>query len=581
MFTTKHWSDSTQSYNKCDASPGECPLGNSNGHVTFWRDQIVSEDFVNKHQELSNEYAWLGISVEEFDKEFIEIDEEGLPSIKGHAITSPQEDTIKGSQLEGEEKEIVSRAISTAATHLAPAFRSAIALMVPFRVDDPHLVAGTDPYSRVGFGDIFFTKFTPRQRALVILHETMHVLNRHHNRGSAIGVDLETMNIAGDFEINSTIDNLTQGGVDFGIMPDREPYNFPRNLLMEKYVELLKNKQQEECAACASEKNETDNSSSSSQNNSTDEESPSENPNNESNNENTPSEGSCDSENPNSTPQPHTCGKKGGKPTAGSGCGGVSQEIESAADKLGIEKISEQNQRQARDNTIERLSEEANRARRAGNASLANAIDGVITQMRPPKVSWKRLFNNLLSRRLNDIVRGHRDYSYRRPNRRFAGNPDGFIMPSTVSYQPKVMMGVDTSGSMGGDDYEASLIEIEAIIKQVKQGSSKGFPIFSVDSEVKETKAVSNVRDLKLTGGGGTQMSKAWEYADSLPPADQPDMLVLATDAHLMESDWAKISDKVKTKNYRSVILTTNKDGFNSAPKELKDAGIIFDISEE
>jgi len=121
---------------------------------------------------------------------------------------------------------------------IIPAFRDAVALLRPF-YDGGAKTAYTDRFARVGLSPWFFS-LNIYQRASVILHETMHVLNNHFAREDALSADPKLGNICGDFEINCGLDMLPKVDLSVGIFPDKNPYSYKRYLSLEQYYHLLK-----------------------------------------------------------------------------------------------------------------------------------------------------------------------------------------------------------------------------------------------------------------------------------------------------------------------------------------------------
>ena len=158
-------------------------------------------------------------------------------------------------------------------------------------------------------------------------------------------------------------------------------------------------------------------------------------------------------------------------------------------------------------------------------------------------------------RATDNIVRGGSDYSYRRVSRRHT-NTD-YIMPGMVAYQPSVLLGVDTSGSMREEDYLKFLSEASDLVKRASRSSPMDY--FCIDAEVQSPRRFRSVRDITFSGGGGTDMSKAFEYVNTLPKGRRPDIFVLTTDGG---TDWDECFNAIQSApyHYYSVILVTDKD---------------------
>jgi predicted metal-dependent peptidase len=124
-------------------------------------------------------------------------------------------------------------------------------------------------------------------------------------------------------------------------------------------------------------------------------------------------------------------------------------------------------------------------------------------------------------------VAGAIDYSYARPSRRQSalGN---VIMPSLREPVVRVAIVVDTSGSMSVPDLGVAMREIEKIIKGF--GKNDAVPVFSVDAAVRARQRVRNVAEVRLVGGGGTDMREGIEEA--LMQRPRPDVAIVLTDGY-------------------------------------------------
>lgn len=179
-----------------------------------------------------------------------------------------------------------------------------------------------------------------------------------------------------------------------------------------------------------------------------------------------------------------------------------------------------------------------------GNASIGDGEGNVwvrlLAGMAPPRVNWQSVLAGVVGRSMSSRVRGNRYATYKRPNRRRQGGE--FVWPSREDNKPTVHVAVDTSGSMGRDDYAHAVAEIEGILRASASGAAIGF--YGVDTQMSERpRMVSHVRDLKAFGGGGTDMSVPYEWmagewaAGGKRRRELPDVHVLVTDGWV---DWGE-----------------------------------------
>ena len=184
----------------------------------------------------------------------------------------------------------------------------------------------------------------------------------------------------------------------------------------------------------------------------------------------------------------------------------------------------------------------------------------LLARMAPPRVNWQSVLAGVVGRSMSSRVRGNRYATYKRPNRRRQGGE--FVWPSREDNKPTVHVAVDTSGSMGHDDYAHAVGEIEGILRASASGAAIGF--YGVDTQMSERpRMVSHVRDLKAFGGGGTDMSVPYEWmagewaAGGKRRRELPDVHVLVTDGWV---DWGEtLAAAAKCRQFtRTVIVVTS-----------------------
>ena len=183
----------------------------------------------------------------------------------------------------------------------------------------------------------------------------------------------------------------------------------------------------------------------------------------------------------------------------------------------------------------------------------------LLARMAPPRVNWQSVLAGVVGRSMSSRVRGNRYATYKRPNRRRQGGE--FVWPSREDNKPTVHVAVDTSGSMGHDDYAHAVGEIEGILRASASGAAIGF--YGVDTRMTEKpRMVPHVRDLKAFGGGGTDMAVPYEWmagewaAGGKRRRELPDVHVLVTDGWV---DWGEtLAAAAKCRQFtRMVIVVT------------------------
>ncbi|HEX3785494.1 MAG TPA: VWA-like domain-containing protein [Pseudonocardiaceae bacterium] len=144
-----------------------------------------------------------------------------------------------------------------------------------------------------------------------------------------------------------------------------------------------------------------------------------------------------------------------------------------------------------------------------------------------PVVDWRRLLRSALRRGVADIA-GRVDFTYRRPSRRAAALP-GVILPSLRQPLPTVAVVIDTSGSMSDDMLAQVLGEVAGLLTSVGIGRNR-LHVVCCDAEAYAAQRVLNAHEVRLLGGGGTDMGAGLAATQDLRP--RPDLVIVLTDGH-------------------------------------------------
>tara|TARA_R110000744_G_scaffold271950_1_gene384986 strand:+ start:25934 stop:27316 length:1383 start_codon:yes stop_codon:yes gene_type:complete len=167
-----------------------------------------------------------------------------------------------------------------------------------------------------------------------------------------------------------------------------------------------------------------------------------------------------------------------------------------------------------------------------------------------PKVSWQREIKCNIRNMIADVA-GQVDYTYKRPSRRASAVPN-VVLPSMKAPRPEIAIVVDTSGSMGHLLSDA-LAEVKGVLKASGLGQVTVLP---TDAAVHATQRVFKAKQVKLLGGGGTDMGVGLKAAAALKPA--PQIVIVLTD---MYTPWP---DKCPGK-YKTIIgALGDDDGYSS-----------------
>lgn len=445
---------------------------------------------------------------------------------------------------------------------LSPIF----ALLMPF-VDITCETAYTDVRARVGLGLQFFYKWDNRLRAFALAHEALHVANRHFQRADECGKTFEhahrMMNLAGDMEINELL-------LDMGVAhsEDEDTFVFPskwgyeRSRTMEEYLASLSQDRDklEELARMLEELQNRYGGGKAGSGGSVEGQS---GDSDESGSDGEGSKGGsqsgdADSQGKNgSGEQPDSQGENGSegdgkgdwtsqyvRANVGHACGSRSnseddREGERIEGETGVRGRAMADVEGARQDAEALVREAADGSNSMGSGAGDSWVR-LLARMAPPRVNWQSVLAGVVGRSMSSRVRGNRYATYKRPNRRRQGGE--FVWPSREDNKPTVHVAVDTSGSMGRDDYARAVSEIEGILRASASGAAIGF--YGVDTRMTEKpRMVSHVRDMKALGGGGTDMAVPYEWmagewaAGGKRRRELPDVHVLITDGWV---DWGE-----------------------------------------
>lgn len=181
------------------------------------------------------------------------------------------------------------------------------------------------------------------------------------------------------------------------------------------------------------------------------------------------------------------------------------------------------------------LEEDIERALRQG--LMAGTADGNlergIGELLKPQVDWREELREFVK----SICAGRDNSSWRKPNRRFLHSD--IYLPSMVSERVgEIVVGIDTSGSIGGDILTAFLSEVKSIAEDVHP--EKLHLLYWDHSvaahEVYDEGSMSSlVESTKPRGGGGTAPSCVSNYLKQHNL--NPECIIMLTDGHV-GSDW-------------------------------------------
>jgi predicted metal-dependent peptidase len=145
---------------------------------------------------------------------------------------------------------------------------------------------------------------------------------------------------------------------------------------------------------------------------------------------------------------------------------------------------------------------------------LPGNLELLIGDQIAPRVDWKSVLRKFVQ------MNARNDFTWRSPSKRYAAS--GLYLPSLQSEtMPPIIVAIDTSGSIGGDEFRMFAAELASIIEEAKPESAH---IVYCDAQV-QGKPIEWLQGdpivMKPCGGGGTCFKPpfAWAEAEGIEPS--------------------------------------------------------------
>lgn len=208
--------------------------------------------------------------------------------------------------------------------------------------------------------------------------------------------------------------------------------------------------------------------------------------------------------------------------------GGSGQEGHDSHDWEGAEALSDEEVKETVKQIDQALRQgEIIRGKMNGNKNRS------ISELLEPKVDWREQLREFV----NATCRNKDKSSWKRPHKRFLGQD--IYMPSMIGESiGKVVVGIDTSGSIGDKELNEFLTEVVAICDDVSPSSIE---LLYWDSHVAGHETYNQgdynalVQTTKPAGGGGTRVGCVNEYIKD--KRLEPEAIIILTDGYV-ENDW-------------------------------------------
>jgi predicted metal-dependent peptidase len=367
-----------------------------------------------------------------------------------------------------------------------------------------------DKWWRLYFDPEAVTAWDVRKLVGVLYHEVWHLLDEHHERFE--GAAPEIANASADIEID---DNIRAEGVELpegALYP--ETFGFPEGLLAEEYYALFQQKKQQSAAA---QQQGQQGGGAAAQGDGRG---------------NGQQQGQAAAQAGGSDGQQHAAQAGGeqsqnsaGKPAPACGrCGSCAHghrepwELGSP-ESSGVPGVSEAEAEVIRRQVAHEIVRIAAQSKERGSVP-AHWRRWAEEKLRP-KVDWRRQLRSAVRAALATVA-GAADYSYRKLPRRRLPN---IVTPGLVQPVPEVAVVVDTSGSMSDDLLARALAEVQGVLRAT---GVHGATVLTVDAAVHTVQRVFDARQVKLVGGGGTDMRVGIDAALKLRP--RPHVIIVLTD---------------------------------------------------
>jgi predicted metal-dependent peptidase len=175
---------------------------------------------------------------------------------------------------------------------------------------------------------------------------------------------------------------------------------------------------------------------------------------------------------------------------------------------------------------------------------MKGKVDRNIQELLHPKVDWREALRDFIK----VATKGNDQSTWRRPNRRFLGVD--IVMPTAESRKAEMfVVGIDTSGSIGGSELAQFLGEVKTICDEV---APETVELLYWDSHVasRETYRGADVQRItdatKPKGGGGTEPGCVPAYM--VQERLDPQCVIMLTDGYFFGQgcgNWAGVNSPV------------------------------------
>lgn len=152
------------------------------------------------------------------------------------------------------------------------------------------------------------------------------------------------------------------------------------------------------------------------------------------------------------------------------------------------------------------------------SGTIPGEIEIYLNKLLNPTLPWNRILQKYLFAKVKS------DYTFKKPNKRFFPK---HLLPSLYSEGlVNIAVAVDASGSVSDEEFMKFVTEINSIFKMLKPEKMTIIQFDTVIHSVDEVKSFSELRHIKFTGRGGTDVRCITNWAIE----HKPTMLLVFTD---------------------------------------------------
>lgn len=232
-------------------------------------------------------------------------------------------------------------------------------------------------------------------------------------------------------------------------------------------------------------------------------------------------------------------GGDGGEDGEGNGPGGIGDDLICGDGEGDGTPMSPSELRECESKIKNVIANAAQACRVAG--SLSADMQRRVNDILSVKTPWYEVLERFMQSRANT------DYSWSRPNRRFAAA--NLTLPSmqSIAALGEVTIIRDVSGSIRDEEHNAMIGHFNSIIERCKPSKVRVLDVSSVVHHVHEFEADDFPINPEIMGGGGTDLRAGFDYANA--NFDDPDVMIVFTDGY---TDWPS-----QAQSYPVVVLCT------------------------